>query len=182
MGARKAMIETILKNSIADTFEEAALEWDVVKCTIGDGTCICGQKHLQYLFRIRNRKNGRELFPVGSECIKKFNNETAIDTAVRMQELLTIAEKLKSLQGNKKDIVPKGVDFSMFSRKLLKFMYNEGAFPASKFNRNNGYNDYEFALGTFNGRYRNEAQKRKAYMLMKQTIDWVYDYTEAIMA
>lgn len=182
MAARKKMIETIIKNSIADRFEEAALEWDVTKCTTGDGECICGQKHLQYLFTIRNRKNGIELYPVGSECIKKFNNEHAIETAMRMQELLAIAEKLKALQSKTKKQVPDGIGFQVFSRKLLKFMYLNGAFPANRFNRYNGYNDYEFALGTFNGRYRNDAQRKKEYMLMKQTIGWVYEYAQALTA
>lgn len=180
MSTRKAMIEAIIHNSVADKFEEAALEWDVMNCTMGDGTCVCGQKHLQYLFTIKNRHTGKTLYPIGSECIKKFNNENAMETALHMQELLIIAEKLKALREKTKKTVPEEITFKIFNRKLLKFMYLEGAFPANKFNRHNGYSDYQFALGTFNGRQHSQAQRRKEYMLIKQTLDWVCSYTEAL--
>jgi len=47
--------------------------------------CLCGVR-IYHQFSARNKKNGRELFPIGSSCIKQFQNKEAnqiVDKAVR---------------------------------------------------------------------------------------------------
>lgn len=68
----------VVEHSEGDIFEEARYEWDITgssKALIGqEQTCVCGKKHLLYLFEITNRNTNKTLFPIGSECIKKFEN------------------------------------------------------------------------------------------------------------
>jgi hypothetical protein len=49
------------------------------------GKCLCGVR-IFHQFSARNERNGRELFPIGSSCIKQFQNKKAnqiVDKAVR---------------------------------------------------------------------------------------------------
>jgi len=49
------------------------------------GKCLCGVR-IYHQFSARNERNGRELFPIGSSCIKQFQNKKAnqiVDKAVR---------------------------------------------------------------------------------------------------
>ena len=49
------------------------------------GKCLCGVR-IYHQFSARNERNGRELFPIGSSCIKQFHNKKAnqiVDKAVR---------------------------------------------------------------------------------------------------
>lgn len=67
------LIEQILENSEADTFETAKYEWAISDYEVNENEqCICGKTHIKYCYTIRNKINSNILFPVGSECIKKF--------------------------------------------------------------------------------------------------------------
>jgi hypothetical protein len=49
------------------------------------GKCLCGVR-IYHQFSATNKRNGRELFPIGSSCIKQFQNKEAnkiVDKAVR---------------------------------------------------------------------------------------------------
>jgi hypothetical protein len=49
------------------------------------GRCLCGVK-IYHQFTARNEQNGRELFPIGAVCIKRFHNKEAskiVDKALR---------------------------------------------------------------------------------------------------
>ncbi len=49
------------------------------------GRCLCGVK-IYHQFSARNEQNGRELFPIGAVCIKRFHNKEAskiVDKALR---------------------------------------------------------------------------------------------------
>lgn len=55
-----------------------------------------------------------------------------------------------------------------FSRKLLRFMLEDGAFIETEFNRYNGENDYDFMLKMFNKRtvptYKQDAKIKAIIM------------------
>lgn len=73
----QALAAAVIDASEACSFEAACLEWDIIDTSYdlnGYETCTCGKKFLKNLFRIKNRKTERELFPIGSECIKRFEN------------------------------------------------------------------------------------------------------------
>lgn len=69
------LIGTVIEFSVADDWEGARREWEVVGCEIDEthsATCICGKEGLRYVYTIVNTETGESLFPIGSSCIKKF--------------------------------------------------------------------------------------------------------------
>ena len=72
------LIKVVIEASVADTWESAVLEWEIIDCTedeSAESQCVCKHEGLKYLYKIRNYKNGNKLFPIGSTCIKKFGRE-----------------------------------------------------------------------------------------------------------
>ena len=70
------LAKKVVECSQSDVFDEARYEWDITQtgtAEVGEEeTCVCGQTHLIYVFEITNRKTAKILYPIGSECIKKF--------------------------------------------------------------------------------------------------------------
>ena len=63
----------VIDNSHSLIWEEAKKEWNASIQGTGDKTCICGKKHIKYLFSLKHKENQVILQPVGSCCIKHFN-------------------------------------------------------------------------------------------------------------
>lgn len=149
--------KTILKNSVSKIWAEAAREWEIAGCDEDESlrsSCLCGRGHLKYLYTLRNKKNGKTLSPIGGACIKKFgrsdfDEQREIDE--RLFRLTRAAEENRYIS-----LTP---DF--FSRKLLKYILEDGAFTPSKYNHYNGENDYDFLLKMFN-RKKAPAGREKA--------------------
>ena len=145
---RTNLIQRVLDESESNTWNEAVLEWVIDDCEEDNSlqsSCICGKEELRYLFTIRNVRNGNTLFPIGSSCIKKFDRDD-------LNEEVSIQEKLFKLfhaieDGNFITLSPE-----FFSRKLLKYLYEEGVFQANEYNNNEPEVDYEFMLKMFNKR------------------------------
>ena len=60
-----------------------------------------------------------------------------------------------------------------FSRDILRWLYEAGAFPANRFNNNNGENDYLFLLDMFNKHIKDnitQPQQRKIWGLLNYTV------------
>ncbi|EAE2452578.1 hypothetical protein E1I06_13900 [Listeria monocytogenes] len=152
------LIGTVIDNSVSNTWDSALLEWeieDVIEAQENDFSCVCGKENIRYLFTIRNHENGSILFPIGSSCIKKFNRDD-------LNEITSINETLFKLfhAVKKNEFISLDTDF--FSRKLLKYLYDEGAFEPNRFNTFNGKNDYLFMLDMFNKRKEpSDKQKKK---------------------
>jgi hypothetical protein len=70
------LMEIIIDNSQMKMWENAKNEWELSGYEYDkDGTtCRCGQENITHLFEIRNIENGNILEPIGSVCIKRFNN------------------------------------------------------------------------------------------------------------
>lgn len=161
----KKLIGTVICNSESDTWQEAVTEWEIYDCEEDESCseeCICGKENIKYLYTIRNVINGNELFPIGSSCIKRFNrNDFNEETTLRegMFKLLHAVEENKYLS----------LSSEFFSRKLLKWLYENGAFN-SDYNNYDGKEDYEFMLKMFNKRDKgsitmNQDKKIKAVLL-----------------
>lgn len=87
--------QIVLQHSEGDNWEKVRLtEWELYDHTTAnygeEVSCLCTQPHLLYLFTIKNRLNGKILFPVGSSCIDKFENDTMTDDA----KLLGLDDKI----------------------------------------------------------------------------------------
>ncbi|TFI72247.1 transcriptional regulator [Carnobacterium divergens] len=141
------LLKKVIDNSNEKKWEEAVLEWDITDWAEDEEfetSCICGKENIRYLFTITNRKNGRELEPIGSSCIKKFKRDDLDNETALFEQLF----KLQKALSNKKFI---NLSSDYFSRKLLKYFYEKGIFN-SEYNSYNGKNDYEFMCKMFNKR------------------------------
>ena len=142
------LIKKVLENSVSDSWVEAVSEWDIFDCELDyeqQSKCICGKENIKYLFTIKNKSNDLTLFPIGSECIKKFGRSD-------LNEIINVYErKYKLLKEFKKGNY---IEFTskLFSKKSLKFMYEDGCFKPSKYNHFDPYTDYKFMLDMFNKR------------------------------
>ena len=143
----KNLILTVIKSSEATTWEDAVLEWEIADCEEDSSCtsrCICGRENIKYLYRIKNKYNKSKLFPIGSSCIEKFARKDLIAETNLIESQFKL---LHAIEDNK--YLSLSTDY--FSRKLLKWLYDEGAFD-NAYNHNDGRGDYEFMLKMFNKR------------------------------
>lgn len=147
--ARYALINTVLEHSnCSDDWEIAVMEWrivDVEEDEDCESVCICGKEDIRYLYTIENIENGNTLFPIGSQCIKKFERDD-FDDFVNITE--SMFKLLRAIRRNEYvSLTPE-----YFSRRLLIELYERGVFQPNEYNGYDGYNDYEFLLKMFNKR------------------------------
>ena len=171
MGNFDQLASIVLDNSESKTWSSCTAEWIVVdyeEDDDADGMCVCGKEGLRYMYTIRNELNGNELFPIGSECIKRFNSDDLADDAKCWAQAYKLANL--AAEYGKASRVSIVYDKDMFTRKLLAFMYRKGAFPANKWNEWDGGNDYRFMLDMFNARTITTRQRKKADYVMRDSV------------
>ncbi|MGM7669277.1 hypothetical protein [Microbacterium sp. A93] len=157
----------VIDASLSDNWSDAVEEWQVVGVEEDQrrtGICVCGKTGLLYLYTIFNRQTQQSLVPIGSQCIRLFEVDE-LNTSVNVLEQLL---KLRAAYaaGDRVDLTSE-----YFSRGVLAYLWENGAFPANKFNRANGDNDYKFLLDGFNQRHElTENEKRKVWVLVNKTI------------
>lgn len=86
----KKLIGTALERSAASTWVEARYEWHVVyqeDHVEASETCVCGYEGLRYLNLVANETTGEHLWPVGSCCIERFENQEMADQAADLRAL-----------------------------------------------------------------------------------------------
>ncbi|MBX9006075.1 MULTISPECIES: hypothetical protein [Lactobacillales] len=172
MSGIEHLFEEVLDASVSSDWDEAVNEWDVVGIDEDgnhDTSCICGKEGLRYLFTIQNRFNGNELFPIGSKCIGKFERADLDLNTATYQKLF---ELFNEYERNKFISLKSG----MFSRKLLEFLYNDGAFKPTVYNGSDPYKDYEFLLSMFNKREENITKKQNGKIkaiLLNQIVPYI---------
>ncbi|MDY4604032.1 hypothetical protein [Clostridium tertium] len=140
------LIKLVIDKSESERWEDALEEWDIFDCEEDndiESSCICGKENIKYLFTIKNVINGNEIYPIGSSCIKKFNRTD-------LNELITIKEGMFKLLREVEKNAYISLSSELFTRRLLKVLYEEGAFKPNKFNRYDSKRDYEFMLKMFN--------------------------------
>ncbi len=166
---RENLINRVIDNSIANSWDLAVLEWEVEDCEEDENqlsSCICGKERLRYLFTIVNMHNGRLLYPIGSTCIKKFSRR---DLDERASIQIQMFKLLHAIENN--EFISLSNEY--FSRKLLAHLYSDDAFAANKYNDHNPVNDYEFMLQMFNRKSRgtiSTAQRRKISAIIMNSI------------
>lgn len=161
------LIEAVLELSDADDWCTAVTEW-IIDNVEEDETltesCVCGKENLRYLFTIRNEVNGNILYPIGSSCIMKFER-TDLNEEVAVKEQLF--KLLHAIENN--NFLTLSSDF--FSRKLLLYLLDIGAFKPTAYNRYDPEEDYRFMLNIFNrGTRRTESQDKKATAIILNSI------------
>lgn len=160
------LTQRVIDSSESDTWESAALEWEIFDCE-EDGTleasCICGKENLRYLFTIRNTINENILYPIGSSCIKKFERADLNEKASVKEQLFKL---LHAIENN--SFLTLSSEF--FSRKLLKHLHEIGAFKPTQYNFYKPEADYQFMLNMFNKRSRTLKQEKKATAIILNSI------------
>jgi hypothetical protein len=143
----------VVDASEADNWSDAVGEWYVSSCEIDDDceeTCICGQENLRYLYTIRNRLNGNVLYPIGSRCIKRFENPDMDEDAeyLRRLEMLDEMGKHGIWESDWSELKP------LLSRGTIEWLYSMGALEDRRCVSFSGDDDRtrELLLKTFNRR------------------------------
>lgn len=114
------LIEIINQNSTSENFQTNSKEWSVMECIDqGEDTerCICGKEGIRYCYRIHNKKTNKSLYPIGSSCIKKFNNE---DMNSQMKTLTELADFKRYL----KEVVLLAITKNEYNPIELKWLKN----------------------------------------------------------
>ena len=163
------LIQCVLDASASDNWKDAVLEWSIVDCEEDEScssSCVCGKENLRYLFTIRNDRTGKFLYPIGSTCIKKFERadlDEEVNIKVELYHLAHAIRKGEYIELNSQ----------YFSRKLLRALWEMDAFPGNRYNKYDGFNDYQFLLDMYNKKYKDDitkAQKKKIGILIGYTI------------
>ncbi|MDR2599613.1 MAG: hypothetical protein LBC73_05000 [Oscillospiraceae bacterium] len=161
------LIQTVIGLSVAGDWYSAVEEWylyDVEEDEFLEESCICGKENLRYLFTIRNEYNGNTLFPIGSSCIKKFERSDLNEEVAAKEQLFKL---LHAIENNEF----LSLSSNLFTRKLLLYLYEIGAFTPTTYNRYNPENDYQFMLDMFNKRNRmTERQENKTTAIILSSI------------
>jgi len=158
------LIETVVNSSEANDWKSAVVEWsidDVEEDRTQTVSCICGHTPIRYLFTIRNIVNGNKLCPIGSTCIMKFERPD-------LNEEVSTKEQLYQLFHAIEDNTFLTLSPDFFSRKLLRNLFDLGAFKPSHYNDFQPHKDYDFMLKMFNKRKErtdNENKKVAAIIL-----------------
>lgn len=150
------LIKRVIDHSIANTWEEAVYEWELVDCEedqSASSQCICGKENIKYLHTIKNKYNGNTLYPIGSRCIQKFGRDD-LNADVRTQEALF--KLLHAIE--EKQFITLNSDF--FTRKLINYLYDYGAFD-NAYNGYDGYDDFCYFLDMFNKRNKDDITFRQ---------------------
>ncbi|GIT81872.1 hypothetical protein LLS1_35410 [Leifsonia sp. LS1] len=164
-----ALEAAVVGHSRAETWGAARREWVVVG-VVGDpnssGVCVCGHTDLRWLFTIRNTHNASELEPIGSVCVNHFEQED-LDRDVNVLPKL-LALRLAYAEGRQVTLTS---DF--FTRGLLDYLDDAGAFFPDQWNTTEGHEDYWFLTDMFNKRIKaniTRGQNNKIRALLERRI------------
>ena len=127
------LIGTVIGLSVADDWEGARREWEIVGCEVDEthsATCVCGKEGLRYVYTIANTETGETLSPIWSSCIKKFEQSDMDEELAGWQQAIKLMEEAARI--GKEDYVH--LHSGSYSRKLLYFLYEQDAFRPTKYN------------------------------------------------
>lgn len=118
--------------------------------------------------------NGNILYPVGSSCITKFDRKDLREKTSLMEsqfKLLHAVEEGKFLS----------LSVELFSRKLLLWLYEEGAFD-SGYNDFDGESDYYFMLKMFNKRNKDDITLRQQKKIAAIIVNSIKPFLQSILS
>lgn len=168
-GSFEALVSAVVAASVSNAWTTAVGEWEVIQLEedpTGQGVCVCGQNHLVKLFTIRNSRNGALLYPIGSTCVNQFG-------VVELDRQVNLLSGLLSLRAAIRERRQITLTSEYFSRAVIEYLFDEGAFTPDQWNYFDGERDYEFLLKMFNKRNKDDisrAQNAKIYMLLTKKV------------
>lgn len=165
----RSLVAAVVGSSRAGSWGSAVREWIVTNVEDDphqQGVCVCGQTGLGQLFTIKNKLNGAELFPIGSVCVNKFEQEDLNRQVTVFAQLLGLRKAIR--EGRTITLTSE-----YFSRALLEYLFHQDAFQPNQWNGNDGESDYEFMVDMFNKKDKDslsQKQRGKIYMMLKNTV------------
>ena len=127
------LLKVVLDNSYSKNWVEAVTEWEVIDCEEDEevqSAGICGKENIKYLFTIQNRITGKSLFPIGSSCIRKFEQSN-------LNYTIGIYEGMHNLYSSIRENIRIELNSQFFTRAILKYLFEDGAFDSY-------YNNYNY--------------------------------------
>ena len=166
------LAQAVVDASAATTWKEAVLEWQVSGCAEdgdAEGVCVCGHRHLRYLFEIWNPVTQRTLFPIGSVCIRRFDRADLVrETAVLRQLMRLAGEAVRLGSGG---VV--GIKDGLVSRALIDRMHDQGAFGDDA----QGQRDFERLRRLFGARRLDDGARREAASIVSRRVNpYLFDF------
>ena len=164
-----ALVRMVIEHSKASTWRLAVREWDVVGCEEDPARrrkCICGHESPVLRFTIKNRVTGSVLSPVSAECLGRFGKEGIaddVDCWRRSFALMHLAER-------REDAPAQSVDLRLLDAKLLRFLYDRGAFRPTGTDGFRSYNDYAFLVEMLGRRYISSADQARVDSIVHDQI------------
>lgn len=156
MGRKFQLIDVVIENSESSDWDNAVLEWEITDWGEADNSedysCICGKENIIQLFEISNIKNGNVLYPIGSQCIKKFGREELADE-------VSAIDKMFKLQKAHESGAYIELSSELFSRKSLEYMYDNNAFNDTRYGT--AEESYRYLVKMFNKRSKPTTGQQK---------------------
>lgn len=165
----QALQRAVISASVSNTWSTAVTEWEITGLEEDPSMqnfCICGQPELVKLFTITNTHSGLILYPIGSKCVKLFGRE---DLEEQVDQLTAVFRLHAAIRAGKNIALTS--DF--FTKSVLDYLYDAGAFTPDQWNSGNGENDYDFLLKMFRKRKKEDitaSQRAKIYMLLTHKV------------
>nr|MCR5412960.1 hypothetical protein [Patescibacteria group bacterium] len=153
-----------------NTWKSAAREWEIIGYErVENDTCICGKEEIKDVYRIRNRLNGNELYPIGSSCVDKFESKEMTKDTDKFKK---IYNKISSGKSKLKQTVNKGASIKftarLFSEELINYLNKKEILSNS---------DRQFLLDMRGRRSRNSEQQERINKIIE---DFIVPYISGI--
>jgi len=155
--------QAVIDVSTADRWKSALLEWEVTSVEehpTSDGECVCGQTNLLWMYTITNTGTGQELFPIGSSCVNHFGRTD-------LNQQVAVFQKLVDLRNAARAGERITVATEHFSRAVIDYLYESGAFTPDQYNHFDGWNDWHFLRTMFGRRDKSTIEARHRWRAKK---------------
>lgn len=166
----KILSKYVIARSVSNDWEDARNEWviDHLESTndpLG-GTCICTKTGLHYLYMIKNMYNKKEIFPIGSSCIKLFGRSDLNQSAKALHDAKAIAE------WPLKDVISAVNHHFGFSRAVIKYLFEQDVITRPQ---------YVWLMAAFNSKkpLNDEGKKYVTDLVRNQIRPWYKQQTES---
>ncbi|MGQ2916466.1 hypothetical protein [Microbacterium aurantiacum] len=125
-----------------------------------EGECVCGQTNLLWMFTITNSNNGAELFPIGSSCVNHFERTD-------LNRQVAVFRKLMDIRAAAQQQKQVTLTTDYFSRAVLDYLLEAGAFTPDEYNFWDAQGDFEFLRKMFGVRDKSTISSKRQWKIRK---------------
>ena len=153
----------VIYSSESNKWKSAAREWEIIGYErVENDTCICGKEEIKDVYKIRNRRNGNKLYPIGSSCVDKFESKEMTKDTDKFKK---IYNKISNGRSKLKQTSDKGESIrfttKLFSEELIRYLNKEEILDD---------NDCQFLLDMRSRRSRSSKQQERINKIIEDII------------